>query len=69
MTKPRTKTSLVPHVEDLIYQEIDGFYVFGCQQGGGFLTSYHLRNIANRLDELNESWQQEIDKYFEDTPE
>lgn len=66
MTKPLTKTSLVPHVEECIYQEVDGFYVWWPRPDGGFITSYHLRNIANRLDELNKDWEDKIDKYFED---
>lgn len=34
------------------YKEIDGYYVFE-QKGSGFWTSYSLRMVADKLEELN----------------
>lgn len=43
----------------------DGFYYFWPQfEGGGCLTPFILREIADELDKLNQPWNDEIDKYF-----
>lgn len=42
----------------------DGFYIFwpeGCR--GGF-TSNDLRYIADKLDEMNSTWEAQIKEYF-----
>lgn len=49
-----------------IYQEVDGFYVYGPISFRGFMSSNHLRTIADELDKKNEPWQQHLDYYFSD---
>lgn len=49
-----------------IYQEVDGFYVYGPTVFRGFMQSYHLRIIADELDRRNEPWQQHLDHYLSD---
>jgi len=38
------------------YAEVDGYYVFVPETRNGFWSSYTLRMIAERLDELNAEW-------------
>lgn len=47
-----------------LYMEVDGFYVYEPVLRGGFWEAYVLREIADKLDELNKPWQQNIDDYF-----
>ena len=42
----------------------DGFYCYWPDGTKGFLTSNNLRIIADYLDEINASWQKNIDDYF-----
>lgn len=52
------KERFIKAIEDDIYCEIDGFYVFGT--GKGCLYSYHLRWLADELDKKNEEWEKII---------
>lgn len=48
------------------YKEVDGYYVFILEgKSGGFLESHVLRSIANKLDEINQLWDDQIQEYFE----
>lgn len=47
----------------LIYQEIDGMFVFS-DTSSGFLTSYNLREIADYIDEKNRPLEEELEEYF-----
>jgi hypothetical protein len=42
-----------------IYQEVDGFYYYA-PPGYGSYAAHTLREIANKLDEMNESWVEQI---------
>lgn len=42
----------------------DGFHYFWPNELKGCLSSNNLRNIADRLDELNKPWSDEISGYF-----
>ena len=42
------------------YAEVDGYYVFTPKLRGGFWKSYVLRTIADKLDELNKEWDEQI---------
>lgn len=48
-----------------IYAEVDGYYVFVYKGGNGYWDSMGLRLIANKLDEMNGEWDQQIRQYFE----
>jgi hypothetical protein len=41
----------------------DGFYVLWPDLKGGYWAGYVLREIANKLDELNAPWEKMIDDY------
>lgn len=43
-----------------IYQEVDGFWVYSMGETIGYLDSWFLRGIADKLDELNKDWQVEL---------
>lgn len=48
-----------------VYKEVDGFYTFVfCDGNHGTWNSYVLRTIADKMDELNKEWQNNIDDYF-----
>lgn len=54
---------LIKSVENLIYQEIDGEFVF--DTGNGCLYPFHLRIIADELDRRNTPLDDELERYFE----
>lgn len=43
----------------------DGFYAYEFEHGGGSWEAHALRAIADKLDELNKPWDDQIKKYFE----
>ena len=48
----------------LFYFEVDGFWVF-TPIGDGYWNEYSLRLIADKLEELNKSWNEQLDEYFQ----
>lgn len=48
----------------IIYQEVDGFFVFDFDAPGptGFFGAWIFRELADKLDELNAAWSAQIDK-------
>ena len=55
------------YIGDLLV-EVDGFFVYYPIQNGGAWESHVMRAIADKLDELNKPWQQQIDKHFNERP-
>lgn len=51
--------------EKAIIQDVDGFYVYWPESGGGFLNEYALRGLADYLEEKNKPWTDQINDYFE----
>jgi hypothetical protein len=47
----------------LFYFEVDGFWVFN-STGTGYWNEYSLRLIADKLEELNKSWNDQLNEYF-----
>lgn len=46
-----------------IYQEVDGFYYYDPYPlGAGSYSAHTLREIADKLDELNKPWSDQIDR-------
>ena len=43
-----------------LYQEIDGYYVWDPADLQGYLSAWFLRDIANKLDDLNRDWNEEL---------
>lgn len=51
-----------------IYKEVDGFFVFSfnCDlRREGFWTEYVFLTIGNKLKELNNEWNEQIEEYFQ----
>lgn len=44
------------------YKEVDGYYVFVFGKGEGSWSDYALREIADKLTELNKDWDEIIKK-------
>lgn len=47
-----------------ILREVDGWWVFYPEPGGGFWSADILRSIVTKLDELNAPWERELNAYF-----
>lgn len=47
-----------------IVKEVDGFYVYYPEIRGGYWSSHMMREIADKIDELDAPWQKEMDKYW-----
>ena len=45
----------------VLYQEVDGFYYFLPEPRGGFWASWILKDIAFKLEALNEAWSQRLE--------
>lgn len=45
-----------------LLREVDGFFVYYPIQNGGCWESHVMRPIADKMDELNKPWQDQIDK-------
>lgn len=48
-----------------LYVEIDGYYVYWPSPRNGFWESHAMREIADKLDELNADWDRSIHEFFE----
>jgi len=47
-------------------REIDGYYVYFPEDDKtGYFTSYILRGLADKLDDLNRDWDNQIKEYFD----
>lgn len=43
------------------YKEVDGYYVFeSTMNSNGFWTSHSLRLVADKLDEVNKEWDEQV---------
>ena len=45
-----------------IYQEVDGFYYYDPLPGTGSYAAHTLREIADKLDEMNQPWLDQIER-------
>jgi len=43
---------------------VDGYFYFWPVDNNGAWSSYHLREVANKLDEINKEWHQQVEKEF-----
>jgi len=48
-----------------IYQEVDGYWVYDSGEGKGYMPQWFLETLALKLKDLNDPWDQEIEKYFQ----
>lgn len=56
------------YIGDFLRKE-DGYFDFWPDLKGGFWPSYMLRALADKLDELNKPWDDDIKKYFSEQEE
>lgn len=55
-----------------LFQSDDGFYYYDplCQEGeSGLWAAWWMRQIADKLDELNKPWDDHINEYFKNQKE
>ena len=45
-----------------LLQDIDGYFYFWPTDNNGAWASNHLRELANKLDELNKEWDKQVEK-------
>ncbi len=43
-----------------VYQEVDGYWVFQPDPGKGYMNEFLLRVVADKLEEMNKEWHEEI---------
>jgi len=61
MTEWNMRERILKHAEKDIFPMDDGFYYWGpC--GGGGISSYELRIIAEELDRRNKDWEETIER-------
>ena len=49
-----------------IYKEVDGYFYFQPNNKlTGCVPAHILREVADKMDELNKSWNEQIDDYFD----
>jgi hypothetical protein len=46
------------------YREVDGYYVFMAKNNDSFWSDHVLREIADKLTELNSDWDKQVNDYF-----
>jgi hypothetical protein len=49
-------------IREDIYCEVDGYYVYGGGRSGGYINSHQLRMIADILDEINATWDAQVQR-------
>jgi hypothetical protein len=59
---------LIEQASDDLLQDVDGFFYYFPRPGGGSLSPWMLRAIADELDRLNAPYEAEIDEYFRTHP-
>jgi len=47
-----------------LVMDVDGYFYFWPVDNNGAWSSYHLREVANKLDEINKEWHQQVEKEF-----
>jgi hypothetical protein len=48
-------------VGDLI-MDVDGHFYFWPEDNNGAWSSYHLRELADKMDEINKQWDEQVEK-------
>lgn len=61
------KARIIKCIKDDIIQDVDGYYYFWPSDGGGYFSEFALRVIADHLKELNKPWENEIERYFNES--
>jgi hypothetical protein len=45
-----------------LIMDVDGYFYFWPEDNNGAWASHHLRELANKLDELNKEWDKQVEK-------
>ena len=45
-----------------LIMDVDGYFYFWPEDNNGAWASSHLRELANKLDELNKEWNTQVEK-------
>lgn len=45
-----------------LLMDVDGYFYFWPEDNNGAWASHHLRELANKLDELNKKWDKQVEK-------
>ena len=45
-----------------LLMDVDGYFYFWSEDNNGAWSSYHLRELANKLDALNKQWDEQVEK-------
>mgnify|MGYP006267590761 CR=1 FL=1 len=45
-----------------LLMDVDGYFYFWSEDSNGAWSSHHLREVANKLDELNKEWDKQVEK-------
>jgi hypothetical protein len=48
-------------IGDLI-MDVDGHFYFWPEDNNGAWSSYHLKELADKMDEINKSWDEQVEK-------
>jgi len=59
------KYNIVTHNGKLIGEllmDVDGYFYFWPEDNNGAWSSSHLRELTNKLDELNKEWDKQVEK-------
>lgn len=59
-----SRSKLPEHILEDFVMDVDGFYYFWPKQHSGHYAAWHLRAIADELDEKNAAWQKHIEEEF-----
>jgi len=45
-----------------LVMDVDGYFYFWPVDNNGAWSSYHLKEVANKLDEINKQWNEQLEK-------
>jgi len=50
----------------VLYEEVDGYYIFQSQPTVGFWPSWVMRAISDKADQLNAEWDREMETFLKE---
>jgi hypothetical protein len=68
MGKVEYKATIARHIFPRVIQDVDGFWKWFPEGGGGCYEAAELEMISSLLNEANRLWDKEIEEYFATHP-